>query len=312
MSAPQYAYLRPSDLATSGYCYGVTQDGTTGADTVHVDLVLSGRWHSESPHSADVAVQTWGRRAVTEAEAQSGIGTYMGRCVCVPRVPLDGPKRWDCGVVVGYPWNEDSSSGRLHLVFIDGPESLSFEETFLQDLAVETYAMRPCAPPCFHGEGRQRRATRQLSTIFGRLNIQPPEETTRVPLFDVSRGVGPGTTETPQQTTQVHAADERLLDSDDDSDTPPIGPAPRLVRAKRTRSPSQPAERSPLRRRARFDPGNSTPLEELDTAMGIPAISSTTDVQPTVHGNDTATQHFRPSSVAVGIHDRLVSTWTFG
>lgn len=68
----------------------------------------------------------------------------MGSCLCVARVPLTGPKRWDCGVVVGHTWNNAPGSGLQHLVSTDGPESVPFDETALHDLSVETYSMRPC------------------------------------------------------------------------------------------------------------------------------------------------------------------------
>ncbi|KAG3083275.1 hypothetical protein PI125_g19778 [Phytophthora idaei] len=77
-------------------------------------------------------------------EALSGIGTCVGSCLCLARVPSGEPKLWDYGVVVGYSWREPAGSNVLHCVFPDGPADVPFDENSLLDFAPETYALRPC------------------------------------------------------------------------------------------------------------------------------------------------------------------------
>lgn len=146
----------------------------------------------------------------------------------------------------------------------------------------------------FHGEGRQRRSTGQIPTIFSHYNIQPPDEATSVPLYDVSsrqlshvsiksvlyfvyyhsgrRRPPSNVTVSDSIVTKAEASqsdnsrnvslraprrqvadDERLLDSDEDSDTPINVPPPPATRAKRPRSPAQQSDRAFSRQRVRVE-----------------------------------------------------------
>ncbi|KAG3236113.1 hypothetical protein PI124_g18872 [Phytophthora idaei] len=99
-------------------------------------------------------------------EALSGIGTCVGSCLCLARVPSGEPKLWDYGVVVGYSWREPAGSNVLHCVFPDGPADVPFDENSLLDFAPET-------------------SSRKSSVIFQSLHCPIVDETTRVPLFDL-------------------------------------------------------------------------------------------------------------------------------
>ncbi|EGZ07317.1 hypothetical protein PHYSODRAFT_319237 [Phytophthora sojae] len=76
-------------------------------------------------------------RAVTEGEALSGIGTYVGSAVSVARV-------WDYGIAVGYNWKSADRKGTLQVTFNNETLELEYREGEIQDLALETYALRPC------------------------------------------------------------------------------------------------------------------------------------------------------------------------
>lgn len=112
--------------------------------------------------------------------------------------------------MVGYTSVAEPAVSTLHLIFSDGPESVPFDESAFDELPVESYAMRPClhrsvcdvmlgemqsfhkqVSADFNGEGRQRRATRNLATIFWRYDILPTDEETQIPLYDCSRGQVP-------------------------------------------------------------------------------------------------------------------------
>lgn len=144
MSTTTYAYFKPNALSNPGYIYGRTSDeGDGDATTLPVVRVQSGRWKDGDEMTADRDRSGVESRSVSEAEALSGIGTYVGGCLCVARVPAGAAKIWEYGVAVGYYWNEATSSGVLHLVFCDGGADIPFDERMLLDLAPETNALRP-------------------------------------------------------------------------------------------------------------------------------------------------------------------------
>ncbi|RLN72590.1 hypothetical protein BBJ28_00023079 [Nothophytophthora sp. Chile5] len=171
--------------------------------TVEVQRVRSGRWKEMAPHEERKHAKDFDLRAVTEAEALSGIGTYVGGAIGVAQVPPGYAKVWDYGVVVGYNWVEADGTGSLQVTFADRTADVIFSELELQDLAVETYALRPCyrrgvsdimaaemraihqaAYEHFNGTGRN--GTRSSSAILQKLSMNLVDEKQRVPLFDVA------------------------------------------------------------------------------------------------------------------------------
>lgn len=82
----------------------------------------------------------------------SEVGNFIGSCIYVERVPPTSAKIWDYGVVTSYTWNETLTQGKLHVAFMDKTEDVIFDETIMQDFAIETYAILPCyhQPVCKH------------------------------------------------------------------------------------------------------------------------------------------------------------------
>ena len=89
------------------------------------------------------------------------------------------------------------------VTFPDGDDVIDFKESRMQDLEVETYAMRPChgvttaelmvqemkarhkiVHDLFGGQGKG--ATRNSSTILRKVGMPPIDEAKVVPLFDIS------------------------------------------------------------------------------------------------------------------------------
>ncbi|KAF1788487.1 hypothetical protein GQ600_1222 [Phytophthora cactorum] len=61
------------------------------------------------------------------------------RCTTVDR------NIWDYGMVVGYTWNDATETGGLQVTFVEGTSEIPYEEDGTQDLALETYELRPCS-----------------------------------------------------------------------------------------------------------------------------------------------------------------------
>ncbi|KAE9326589.1 hypothetical protein PR003_g16211 [Phytophthora rubi] len=117
-----FSFFKPGLLATEGYCYGRASlpHDAAPANSINVDRMSSGRWRDLSDAtfplpSSDVALRT-----VSEAEAASGIGTYVGSCVCIARASHNRVPSWDYGAVSGYSWDPNTSSGVLHVSFESG------------------------------------------------------------------------------------------------------------------------------------------------------------------------------------------------
>ncbi|KAG1705864.1 hypothetical protein DVH05_002428 [Phytophthora capsici] len=138
-----FALLKLDSLDTRGYAYGKTiseeQDGQ-----YDIERVASGRWKDLKPLTTQRKNPEVDPREVTEAEALSGIGTYVGSALCVARVPQGRPKVWAYGMVVGYTWKEGSQSGVLQATFGEGTSYIEYCESEHQDLTLETYALQPC------------------------------------------------------------------------------------------------------------------------------------------------------------------------
>lgn len=47
-------------------------------------------------------------------------------------------------MATGYRWNPSSATDKVHITFEVGESDITFDEAYLQDLAVETYAMQLC------------------------------------------------------------------------------------------------------------------------------------------------------------------------
>ncbi|RLN73278.1 hypothetical protein BBJ28_00022470 [Nothophytophthora sp. Chile5] len=201
-----YAYFKPLALDTVGYAYGKATLPAGNGDRASVRRVSSGRWSDGTAYSASRARSEIELREVSAAEATSGIGTYVGSCICVSRIPSGAAKSWDYGVVVGYTWDEVTSSGVLHISFLDGVDDVVYNERVLQDLAVESYGLRPCAGRSVsdvmpremrmlhqaaydHFNGVGKKPTRNANTILRTLAAPMIDERLQVPLFDMDASV---------------------------------------------------------------------------------------------------------------------------
>ncbi|KAL4150480.1 hypothetical protein PRNP1_009882 [Phytophthora ramorum] len=139
----RYALLKPEALETMVYTYGkATLDARKG--TYQLERVPSCRWKKLSACTTQREVTEVELGALSEEETLNGIGTYVGSALCIARVASGKPKVWDYGVVVGYSWKSLNNTGTLQVTFADETIELAFSDADLQDLALETYALRPC------------------------------------------------------------------------------------------------------------------------------------------------------------------------
>jgi hypothetical protein len=202
---PTYVYLKPGRFSVVGFAYGKADGPTRRQGMRRVKLVLSGRWSGERDETVQLAAAEVAARAVSSAEALSGVGTFVGSTVCVSRVPTGGARVWDYAAIVGYQWNTAANQGRLDLQFVDDGMLAVYEPDELQDLAVETYALRPCADRSvcdlmpgetraihqqvydrFNGVGQP--AEREPHALTNGLDARPASESLIIPVFDVSDG----------------------------------------------------------------------------------------------------------------------------
>jgi hypothetical protein len=115
MSSLQYYYLKPATLDTPGFCYGVGDEPARGQRIVEVQRLASGRWAEVNEPSKWLPPSALTHRKVTEQEAPSGVGTYVGSCVCVAHRGDGGSERWTYGVVTGFRWSETPAQCVLHV-----------------------------------------------------------------------------------------------------------------------------------------------------------------------------------------------------
>ncbi|EGZ20168.1 hypothetical protein PHYSODRAFT_494064 [Phytophthora sojae] len=97
MSTTRYFYLKPEVLSTSGFCYGASDSSPDGDATVHVRRLASGRWIDLAEFAAELPVSAVRHREVSEQEALSGVGSYVGSCVCVAHRWDGSAERWTYG-----------------------------------------------------------------------------------------------------------------------------------------------------------------------------------------------------------------------
>ncbi|KUF79213.1 hypothetical protein AM587_10001168 [Phytophthora nicotianae] len=200
-----FAFFKPNALATNGYAYGSAVLPASDQVDVSVTRISSGRWASLDAFECDRSSDEVKQRAVSKEEALSGIGTYVGSCVCVAKVSPRSPKAWEYGVVTGYTWVQERLAGELFVCFGDESDSVPFNPNELQDLAVPSYALRPChrAPVAdvMGAEMRQRhlvalnnftgsgsRASRNSSSILRKIDAPDIDESQLIPLFNVAAG----------------------------------------------------------------------------------------------------------------------------
>jgi len=195
-----FVYVKPGLLDTQGYAYGKGKILTGRTSRARVERLASGRWSGLPVFSASLDRDGVRRRVVSEDEALSGIGTYMGSCVCVPRIRPNSPLAWDYGVVVGHDWKPDQANSVLHVQFGEKTEVVTFDESVMQDIAAETYALRPChgrpVVDIMPAEMRDlhekvystfsEAATRDSATTLGVHDLAPIDERGRVPLYELS------------------------------------------------------------------------------------------------------------------------------
>ncbi|KAF1314324.1 hypothetical protein FI667_g16778, partial [Globisporangium splendens] len=140
MSTLKFFYLMPDVLATPGYAHG-TCSVTARGRVQKMQRLNNGRWSTFEDMELELEASQVISREVTQEEATSGIGTYVGSCVCVARRTAGSTERWDNGVVMGYRWDRRRDSGALHVMFVDASEDVANDEEYLQELAIEAYAI---------------------------------------------------------------------------------------------------------------------------------------------------------------------------
>ena len=200
-----YAFFKPLGLETLGYAYGAAEAPAEGVPHVAVTMLATGRWEGREEYERQRSWAEFQARKVTEQEALSGIGTYIGASVCVQRPKFAETTKWDYGVVTGYRWDEAQAAGVLHVSFDTSQDDIQFDSTHLADLEVEAYALRPCQGRAVadvmigemvslheaavgHFTGKGRAATRKTKTILSKLQAPPVDESLRVPLYDLTAG----------------------------------------------------------------------------------------------------------------------------
>ncbi|KAG1683024.1 hypothetical protein DVH05_017906, partial [Phytophthora capsici] len=136
MTSPHYYYLKPGVLDTPGFAYGVGYPSEEAEVEVH--LVTSGRWHDYDDNSTTLPLSAARPREVSELEAKSGPGTYVGSCVCVAHRWDGAAERWTYGVITGFRWRVNPRQCVLHVSSMTGNFEFPYDEELLQDLAAET------------------------------------------------------------------------------------------------------------------------------------------------------------------------------
>ncbi|KAG3190444.1 hypothetical protein PC110_g1442 [Phytophthora cactorum] len=122
-TATLYALLTPATLDTASYVY-VKTPSEVQQGRYNVEHVASGRWSDLGLHDTARSREL---RVVSEEEAISGIGTYVGSALCVARVSHGQLKVWDYDMVVGYTWTNAAQSCVLQVTFADIPEGTIVE-----------------------------------------------------------------------------------------------------------------------------------------------------------------------------------------
>ncbi|EGZ04985.1 hypothetical protein PHYSODRAFT_535089, partial [Phytophthora sojae] len=80
----KYAFFRPDTLDTAGYAYGkAISEAQRGK--IEVERVARGRWADAGTLAIQREASELEMRAVTEEEALSGVGTYVGCALCIAR-----------------------------------------------------------------------------------------------------------------------------------------------------------------------------------------------------------------------------------
>ncbi|KAE8988585.1 hypothetical protein PF011_g19112 [Phytophthora fragariae] len=194
-------FVKQGPLDSPSFVYGNAKVRTGRSLNVGVCCIASGRWEALPAFSASLPRAPLQHRIVSEQEALSGIGTYAGSCVCVPRVGNHSARAWAYGVVVGYEWKTEAPSSLLHVDFGDKTDAVMFDSSVLQDIAMATYALRPCngRPVADVMPGQMREinksaydtfmgvngmATRDSTRIRGSVQAGPLDESQRVPLYE--------------------------------------------------------------------------------------------------------------------------------
>ncbi|KAE8908927.1 hypothetical protein PF005_g16417 [Phytophthora fragariae] len=199
-----HVFVKQGLLDSLGFVYGKAKVRTGRSLNVRVRRIASGRWEALPAFSASLPRAPLQHRIVSEQEALSGIGTFES-CVCVPHVGDHSTRTWSYGVVVGYEWKTEAPSSLLHVDFGDKTDAVLFDSSVLQDIAMATYALRPCnsrlVADVMPGEMREIKkvaydtfmgvngmATRDSTRIRGSVQAGPLDETQRVPLYEFTAG----------------------------------------------------------------------------------------------------------------------------
>ncbi|RLN87346.1 hypothetical protein BBJ28_00008066 [Nothophytophthora sp. Chile5] len=181
----RYAFFKPEVLGTPGYAYGSYELPEDLSAPVVVALICNGHWGGRAVTEVERSRAEVEARAVCEAEASSGIGTYTGSCICAARISPGAARLWDYGIVVGYEWFEEPASGLFHVQFGTTTETLLFDEGYFQEVAVETYALRPsfhrAVADVMPGE------MAAINHAAFKLGMAPVDEALSFPLYDALR-----------------------------------------------------------------------------------------------------------------------------
>ncbi|KAE9328289.1 hypothetical protein PR003_g15816 [Phytophthora rubi] len=174
-----HVFVKQGLLDSPGFVYGKAKVRTGRSLNVRVRRIASGRWEALPAFSASLPRAPLQHRIVSEQEALS--------------------------VVVGYEWKTEAPSSLLHVDFGDKTDAVLFDSSVLQDIAMATYALRPCngrlVADVMPGEMREIKkaandtfmgvngmATRDSTRIRGSVQAGPLDETQRVPLYEFTAG----------------------------------------------------------------------------------------------------------------------------
>ncbi|EGZ18921.1 hypothetical protein PHYSODRAFT_301381 [Phytophthora sojae] len=186
-----FALFKPGLLDTRGYAYGQAEllDGDDAASVVDVRRVNSGRWSALGDFEVRRPRSEMLLRAVSEEEATGGIGTYVGACACVARVPPSAAPSWNYGAVAGYSWGTLVHGGEHEIEALEyAPYTLRpcNNRPIIDLMPAEMRAIHAAALNHFKGVGC--RATRRSKSILEKLQAPLMDEDSTIVLYDASKG----------------------------------------------------------------------------------------------------------------------------
>ncbi|EGZ12429.1 hypothetical protein PHYSODRAFT_517745, partial [Phytophthora sojae] len=190
--APSYFYLRPGVFNLVGFSYGKVDGTLARGAKVKVKLVQSGRWSEEPSQAVELPQEELALRVVSAAEAENGVGTFVGGVICMSRVRPGTARVWDYGLVIGYSWEPELQHGLLDVNFRGVETSLKFVSDTTQDVAVEIYAfvmageMRQIHDKVYNKfNGIDQPAIRDATQLLEGVRSDELDEARILPLLDI-------------------------------------------------------------------------------------------------------------------------------